>query len=339
LAGDVGELGLGALPAQSGSAVTFGFPMETPLTDLGDLRAFCLVVDLGSITAAAKALGEGKGSVSRRLSRLEATVEAKLLRRTPRLVQATDEGVAFRAQVGRVLEQLDDATATLRQARSLPSGNLRVTAPYDLGVTIFAPLIAEFAEMFPAVTVEMVLTEAVLNFESHQIDVALRPASSLHDSPSLVAHRLSSFYMGLYAAPSYLRTHGAPTKPEDLTRHRLAAIRAVGGTVSLTMWKVGDAAKKKTELRVRASLAASDHAFCREAALGGYVIAPLPSILVGPDLESGRLVRILEPYVLGEASLYFVYLGSRLLQPKIRAFRDFMIERHGVARERARTRE
>ncbi len=95
----------------------------------------------------------------------------KLLRRTPRLVQATDEGIAFRGQVGRVLEQLDDATAALRNSRALVSGNLRVTAPYDLGVAAAsAPLVAELVERFPGVSVEMVLTEAVLNFESHQID-------------------------------------------------------------------------------------------------------------------------------------------------------------------------
>jgi DNA-binding transcriptional LysR family regulator len=330
---------LASVRAQSGSAVTFGSLMETPRTDLGDLRAFCLVVDLGSITAAAKALGEGKGSISRRLSRLEAAVEVKLLRRTPRLVQATDEGVAFRAQVGRILEQLDEATDTLRNARSLPSGNLRVTAPYDLGVTVFAPMIAEFAERFPGVTVEMVLTEAILNFESHQIDVALRPAGAIHDSPSLVAQRLSSFYLGIYAAPSYLEKYGSPAKPEDLARHRLALIRAPGGVATLSLWKEGEGRKRKLDLRVRASIAASDHAFCREAALGGFAIAPMPSMLVAPDLASGRLVRVLEPYVLGEAGVYFVYLGSRLLQPKIRAFRDFMLERCGVVPVRGRKRD
>ena len=300
--------------------------METPLTDLGDLRAFCLVVDLGSITAAAKALGEGKGSISRRLSRLEATVEVKLLRRTPRLVQATDEGIGFRTHVGRVLEQLDDATAQLRHAQALPSGNLRITAPYDLGVTVFAPLIAEFADRFPAVSVDMVLTEAVLNFESHQIDVAIRAGTSLRDSPSLVAQRLNESSLRLYAAPGYLSKYGAPARPEDLVRHRVAVIKAAGGKVTFTMWKPdGATQQKKAEVHLRAGIAATDHAFGREAALAGYAIAPLPSMLVGGDLAAGKLVPVLEPYVLGEASVYLVYLGSRQLQPKIRAFRDFML--------------
>jgi DNA-binding transcriptional LysR family regulator len=300
--------------------------METSLTDLGDLRAFCLVVDLGSITLAAKTLGEGKGSISRRLSRLEATVGVKLLRRTPRLVQATDEGVGFRTQVGRALDQLEDATAQLRNAQELPAGVLRVTAPYDLGVTVFAPLISEFVERFPGVSVDMVLTEAVLSFESHQIDVAIRAGASLPDSPSLVAQRLNNSYMSLYAAPGYLAKHGAPGKPEDLARHRIAAIRASGGKTTLALWKPeGSKRQKRVEVRVRVSIAATDHAFCREAALAGYAIAPLPSLLVGADLAAGRLVPVLAPYVLGEASVHLIYLGSRQLQPKIRAFRDFML--------------
>ncbi len=272
-------------------------------------------------------------------------MEVKLLRRTPRLVQATDEGGAFRAQVGRILEQLDEATDTLRNARSLPSGNLRVTALlYDLGVTpVFAPMIRlEFGRALSwASRWKWCWTEAVPRFR-----VALRSTlRSVLPARSTTRRRSSHSdwdlfcYLGIYAAPTYLEKHGAPARPEDLARHRLALIRAPGGTALLSMWKAGEGGKKRVELRVRASLAASDHAFCREAALGGFAIAPMPSMLAAPDLESGRLVRVLEPYVLGEAGVYFVYLGSRLLQPKIRAFRDFMLERYGVAPARGRKRD
>ena len=101
--------------------------METQTKDLTDLRAFCMVVDRGSITAAAKALGETKGAVSRRITRLERAVGSPLLRRSPRLVQATENGIAYRVQVGRALELLDDATTVLQDARATPSGVLRVS--------------------------------------------------------------------------------------------------------------------------------------------------------------------------------------------------------------------
>src|SRR4051812_1755005 len=90
--------------------------------DLQDLRAFCQVVDLGSITAAAKALGETKGSVSRRLSRLESTLGVVVVQRSPRRVQATEDGMAYRARVGRALELLDDAATQVQQALTAPHG-------------------------------------------------------------------------------------------------------------------------------------------------------------------------------------------------------------------------
>jgi DNA-binding transcriptional LysR family regulator len=234
--------------------------------------------------------------------------------------------VAFRAQVGRALAELDDATAALRTAHSRPSGTLRVTAPYDLGVTVFAPIIAAFVERYPGVTVDMLLTEAVLNFESDRIDVAIRPARAFHDSPSLIAQRLNEFHLALYTAPSYLAKHGNPREPEDLVSHRMAMVKRFARDGALTLWKAGDSTATKITVKARTGIVASDHAFCREAALAGFAIAPLPSMLVGADLAAGRLVRILEPYVLGEAAVYLVSLASQRLQPKIRAFRDFILE-------------
>ena len=115
-----------------------------------ELRAFCKVVDLGSITAAAKALGESKGNVSRRLTRLERGLGVALVRRSPRLVQATEDGLAYRMRVGRILELLDDASAAVQRAHGAPSGHLRVTAPIDLGLSIVAPLVTGFVERFPS---------------------------------------------------------------------------------------------------------------------------------------------------------------------------------------------
>src|SRR4051812_32831093 len=112
---------------------------ETSIADLQDLRAFCQVVDLGSITAAAKALGETKGSVSRRLTRLERALGVVVVQRSPRRVQATEDGIAYRARVGRALELLDDAAVQVQQARTAPHGHLRITAATDIGLSVVAP--------------------------------------------------------------------------------------------------------------------------------------------------------------------------------------------------------
>lgn len=293
------------------------------MTDVNDLRAFCRVVDLGSITGAAKALGETKGAVSRRITRLEGALGVVLLRRSPRLVQPTEDGAAYRASVGRVLEMLDDANTQARRAVSAPSGHLRVTAPVDVGLTLMAPIAAGFVERYPDITVEMILTEKLLDFDGHQIDVAVRAGSALQDS-ALVAHRLLDVRGMLYASPAYLESHGAPRRPEDLAAHRLLLVQTERGAASLTLHRDGE--EHRLRLRSRSSLSGSDFAFTREVALGGSGIALLPDIIARSAVEAGTLVPVLKDWVGFSGTLFAVHHGTRLLTPKVRVFRDHLIE-------------
>lgn len=301
---------------------------ETFNPEILELRAFCTVVDLGSITAAAKALGESKGNISRRITRLERGLGVALVRRSPRLVQATEDGLAYRMRVGRILELLDDASAAVQRAHGAPSGHLRVTAPIDLGLSIVAPLVAGFVERFPSLSIEMLLTETFLDFDAHQIDVALRAASSLRDS-SLVAHKLKKLEISLVAAPSYLKQHRPVRAPEDLLEHRLLLTHASRGHATLSL--IAKESGEHARIRVRGAISASDHAFAREAALARAGIAVVPLVTVERDLEKKRLVPVLEGYAVeSSADLYLVHPGARLIPPKTAAFRDYMFEAFGV---------
>jgi DNA-binding transcriptional LysR family regulator len=298
--------------------------METQTKDLADLRAFCMVVDRGSITAAAKALGETKGAVSRRITRLERAVGSPLLRRSPRLVQATENGIAYRVQVGRALELLDDATTVLQDARATPSGVLRVTAPTDIGISLVAPLMADFMTRYPQITVEMILTETVLDFDANQVDVALRAAPSLRDS-SLVAHKLERLEWGIFAAPHYLKVHRAPKRPEELEQHRLVLFRTNRGQTSLTLRPKGST--ERIHVALRAALSVSEFSFAREVARAGAGVTLLPHVVAEQDVNEGRLVQVLKNYTLeSAANLYLVHQGSRFLTSRVRAFRDYVME-------------
>lgn len=287
--------------------------------DVRDLRAFCLVVDLGSVTAAAEALHETKGSVSRRLSRLEEGMGVRLLRRSPRLVQPTEEGADYRARVGRALELLDDAGAQLRGARDAPRGTLRVTAPNDIAVSMLAPLVARFVERYPDVRVDMLLTERRLDFEAEHVDVAFRASAALEDS-SLVAHRVCELGGGLFASRAYLRKHGTPAAPEDLASYRLLLMGPVRAGTTLPLGRRGEAVQ--TPVRIRTAMAAPDASFVREVAAAGGGIAVLPWTIAERDVAQGRLVPVLGDRMCFEATLYLVHQGTRLLTPKVRAFRD-----------------
>ncbi len=291
-----------------------------PSPDLDDLRALCAVIDLGSVTAAAKALGEAKGSVSRRVTRLEAALGVTLLERTPRLVRATAIGAAYRAKVGAGIQLLDEAHAQARDARGLAAGHLRVTAPIDLGQSLLAPVVAAFVEAHPDVTVEMLLDDAVLDFDGHQIDVAIRAGGALRDS-ALVVHRLDATEGRLFAAPSYLARRGAPATVAELASHTLVLARIVGGpTLSL---RRGD--EEAEELRATPAVRTRDFSFAKEVCVAGGGVAVLPSVIARRDVEAGSLAAVLPEHVAFRGSLYLLHRAQRYLSPAVRAFRDAVV--------------
>ena len=295
--------------------------MDVVLPDLHDVRAFCAVVDLGSITAASKVLRETKGSVSRRLVRLERTLGVALVRRSPRLVQPTDEGLAYRTRAGRVLEALDDARREIEHAGSAPRGTLRVTAPPDLAVDLLAPIVARFVEKYPEVHVEMLVTERVLDFDANQLDVALRPGVTLTDS-SLIAHRLSEVRWIFVATPAYLAAHPAPKEFNDLATHRLLLF----GPQERMLAELARRGRKQAVAWGPPAVFSTDGNFVRRAALADGGVALLPTPVVNDDVRDGRLVALLPGFTgIPRFSLYLLHPPSRFVAPKVKAFHEFLV--------------
>jgi DNA-binding transcriptional LysR family regulator len=289
--------------------------------DPRDVRAFCQAVDLGSITAAAAASGETKGSVSRRVARLEAALGTALLRRVGRRVEPTDEGVLYRQRAGAALDQLDEAARELRDRHADPAGHLRVTAPIGLGTQLLGPFLGRFVERFPRVTVEVVLTDAVLSFQEHRIDLAVRISDGLPDS-SLVATRLFDVEGELADAPAYVAAHGAPARPEDLDGHRLIVVPRRGPTMPIELEREGE----RVRMTLRGHVASHDLVLLREAALGGAGIALLPKPMVALDVAAGRLVRVLPEWRVASAGKVWLLHAGGVVTPKVRAFRDELMD-------------
>ena len=302
-------------PKVSGSA--------TNDVDTADLRAFVRLVDLGSVTAAARSLGETKGTVSRRIARLERVVGVALVDRTARKAAPTADGLAFRAKAGHAIDLLDDATAELRDRRGAPTGHLRVTAPIGLGSILLGPLLGPFVQQYPEVTIEIVLTDAVLSFGQDRIDVALRLSGGLPDS-SLVAHKVFDLNGRLVASPAYVKAHGSPNRPEELLHHRLLVPPLRGTALPLRLEPI-DGSEAPVELVVPGHVLAHDMLLLREAALGGAGITFATAELVRDDVAAGRLVEVLANWHMVGAALYLLTAGGPL-PAKTRVFRDFLLE-------------
>ena len=292
-------------------------PNSATIPETLDLLAFCRVVDLGSVTEAAKALGETKGTISRRVARLEEKLGTALLRRSGRRIEATEDGQSYREIAGHALALLDEGACALRSA--VPSGILRVTAPLGIASTMFGEMLPAFLDAYPEVSVEMLLTDTVLSFREANLDVALRISSGLPDS-SLVAHRLLDLAPILVASPDYLRRKGVPQTPADLENHDMLVVPVHAGRQRFSFDAPNDGGI--VNISVKGRLLAHDVLLLRELALAGSGITGVLPPLGQTEIAAGRLVRVLPDWTpRATSALYLLHAGGNLA-PKVRAFRD-----------------
>jgi DNA-binding transcriptional LysR family regulator len=292
---------------------------------LEDVRAFCAVMALGTISAAARQLGETKGGVSRRISRLERRLDAVLLTRTPRAVTATAEGESFYAKAQDALALLDEAADGARQARAVPRGHLRVTAPHDIALDVLPTLLTEFRAAHTQITVELLITDAKLDLATHRIDLALRATTRELPDMAYRASVLVEFREALYAAPVYLAANPAPQRPADLGSHALITVlepQRGAGRLTLTAGN----ARSETVL-TRPVMHVSDYAGAHRLLLAGAGVGTLPEIIAAASVARGRLVPVLPEWTAARARLHAISVAGREAPARVRVFREFLRER------------
>lgn len=294
--------------------------MDDP--NLDEIAAFLSVVEAGGFSAAGERLAVPKSTVSRRVSRLEEKLGARLLQRTTRRVRLTDLGRAYHDRVARAVATMDEAAQSIRDLQDVPRGHLRITAPVDLGDEVLPALLVDFLRLYPEITVDLELTGRTIDLVAEGFDLAVRASGALADS-SLVARRVSESPIALFASPEYVARRGLPESVEALEAHEFVLFRSAGGRERIRL----RCPEGEREVGVRSVLAANDFLFIRNAVVAGLGIGFLPTFLCVCDLRAGRLVPILPGNVIGEAQLYVVYPSARLLSAKTRALRDFLLER------------
>jgi DNA-binding transcriptional LysR family regulator len=295
---------------------------ETMGGALEDLRAFCAVVELGTISGAARQLGETKGSISRRVSRLEARLGAVLLARTPRSVTPTEEGSAFHVKARNALDLLDDAAEGARQSRAVPRGHLRVTAPHDLGLDVLPELLVGFRGEHPQITVELILSDALLDLAANRIDLALRATGDPLPDTGYRASNLIEFRVRLFASPDYLGRHPAPRSPEDLESHDLVVARSSPGAPG--QLRVTGVRGRRVQVACRPAMQVSDYAGVHRLLLAGAGIGAIPEFVAGDSLAQGRLVPVLEEWTVYRGRLHAISVAGRDAPARVRVFREYM---------------
>lgn len=292
--------------------------------DLNDVLAFTRVADCGSFTAAATRLGWPKSSVSHRVARLERMLGARLLERSTRRLRLTDVGARYHEHARRVLQELDQASATVARFSTAPRGWLRISASVVLGQALLPPVVAEFAATYPDVQMFVELTNRRVDLLEEGFDLAIR-SGPLPDS-SLVARRLGNAAARLYASPHYLREHGEPGNPTDLDSHVLIDNSPSAPT---DHWALSHDDKREATSPARFRLVGNDPTLLREVAARGTGIVSLPDFVAAPAVAERRLVPVLKGWATRRVEVHAVFPSHKSLSPALRAFVDLAALRLG----------
>jgi DNA-binding transcriptional LysR family regulator len=300
--------------------------------DLNRISTFVRVVDAGSFTAAATALRVPTSSVSRAVARLEADLGARLLNRTTRKLSLTDAGQHFHRRMQAVVAETEEAARAVTGFASAPRGLVRLTAPHDLGLQQLPDVISRIVARNPGLVIELVLTSRRIDLVEEGIDLALR-GGRLEDS-SLVARKILSTELGIFAAPAYLDRRGRPRALAELARHDCLVFGGRGGKLT---WRLQGPRGEET-VSVSGPVVCGDMLFLHECALRGMGVTLLPDGMVKADVTARRLVRLLPRYGLRGGGLYLLWPSRTLVPARVAAVRELLAEelaRLGSSAERA----
>jgi DNA-binding transcriptional LysR family regulator len=286
------------------------------------MRSFRRIVELGGLAKAAEDLGMSAAGLSKQLRALEAHLGAVLIQRTTRRMSLTETGQTYYRECVRLLDELEALEASVRQQSQQVGGRLRVNAPMSFALSTLSPLLAEFLQRYPALGLDLTLEDRLLDAVAEGFDVSIRLRTQLQDS-SLVARRLGSVCQMLCAAPSYLAQHPPLSSSDDLQRHSLLqySLAEPPGEWPLHGPQGSVSVQGPTRATVGNSL------MLRDLLIAGLGIGALPSFLAAPAIARGALVEVLPEYRFAPRQVFAVYPTSRHLQPKVRAFVDFLAER------------
>jgi DNA-binding transcriptional LysR family regulator len=293
------------------------------MSNFGDLEIFARVVAAGSMSAAGRELGLSPAVVSKRLRRLEDRLGTRLLQRTTRQIALTEAGQGFYERVVAILAGVEEAEAFVSRRSAHARGTLKVSAPTSFGRMHIAPHLVPFMKANSDLSVNMLLSDDLVDIVGEGFDVAIRIAE-LADS-SLVARKLAPVRRVLCATPDYLSEHGTPKTLADLEAHNCLTHQASD------IWRF-EGPDGDVNFRPQGNLQTNSSEVIREAVLAGLGVALRSTWDVGGELASGRLLQLLPDHESAtNVGIYAIYPSRQFLPVKVRLFIDHFADLFGSA--------
>ena len=284
-----------------------------------EIELFVQVIEAGSLTRAAAALDLSNAAASRHLSALEARLGARLIERNTRRLYLTETGRDFFGRAKEILVDLKDAESAVNATSLNPAGVLRITASLSFSLHHVAPLLRDYTQRYPNVTVHIEAANRYLDIIDNNIDVAIRTREFEPDS-NITIRRLAETRHILTVSPRYIAQYGTPQTLDDLQQHKLLIYSLSNNPNELRFSRDG----KTQTVTVKGVLDANDGQILRVAALDGLGILVQPSYIVYDDIVAGRLVPVLDDWDLPRLTVNLAYPSRKHLSAKVRTFIDFV---------------
>jgi DNA-binding transcriptional LysR family regulator len=282
------------------------------------MATFVRVVDAGGFASAGRALGMSPSTVTEHVHALEARLGVRLLNRSTRKISLTEVGGAYYERSKQILADLDDADRIAHALHSSPRGTLRLNTSVAIP-PFLAPVIAEYGDLHPDVSVNLSMTESMVDMVGEGLDLAVRD-SSVTDL-SLIARRVATYRFVVCGAPSYLKRRGTPQKPADLREHNcLGCSHSAWGDG----WRFAGSGGEQL-VALTGNLQSNSANALRLAALHGQGLIMSPMFLVADEIKAGRLVSILQDFLKDEHAINAIYPHRQHVPAKVRSFIDLAI--------------
>lgn len=291
--------------------------------ELSALRTFVEVMRRGSFAAVARDQDVAPSSVSRAIAALEEELGVRLFQRSTRRLEPTEAGRVYFERIETIVDELEHAGHMAVDMSSSPKGSLRITAPQTFGQLHIVPLLPELSATYPELSLELLLTNAIVDLLAERIDVAVR-LGPLPDS-TLVVSRLCPMIYVVCASPRYLEQHGRPQTPHDVQRHDCLLFPLPGYD---SRWRFRKPKGKVIEVPVRGRCVISNGVALRQCAVAGMGLTMLPRWNIEQQLRDGSLVDVFPDYEVTATSYdiaaWLLYPSRDYLPLKVRVFVDFL---------------
>lgn len=293
------------------------------MQDLNDLYAFAAVVQHKGFAPAARALGQPKSSLSRRVSRLETSLGVRLLERSTRRFAVTEAGEeVFGHAQAMVAEAQSAEQAALAQGVE-PRGTVRASIPIQMAQGRLSSIVPKFLAANPKVQVQLLVTNRRVDLIEEGVDVALRVRTVLDTDAALKLRVLGRERVLIVASPGFVEAHGRPKAPEDL--EAMPTLGHLEGGAK-DVWRLTHEDGREAVVEHTPRLSAGDFTVLLEAAMAGIGVGFLPEMVCCQALREGRLVQLLDDWSRVQGIVHLVFTSRRGQRPAVGAFIDFLVK-------------